>query len=189
MLKRIYDWMGSKVHSKHADAFLATMFFIEAIFMLPVDPLLILYCLENKRKVFYYAALATISSVLGGIAAYTIGFAVWEAIGQRIVDAFISQDTFNYLCTQYKTYESAAVLLASFTPIPYKAVTLTAGFCKLSLMPFIFFSCIGRGARFFLVATVLHFWGPQVKAYIDRWFNILVLLFLVILIFGILAFR
>lgn len=189
MLKRLYDWMGTKVHSQHAESFLAAMFFIEAIFFLPVDPLLILYCIENKHKVFWYATIATFSSVVGGIAAYTLGFAVWEAIGQKIVDLSISPVTFIHLCEQYKKYESTAVLVASFTPIPYKAVTLTAGFCKLSLLPFIFFSFIGRGARFYLVATVLHFWGPQVKTYIDRWFTILVLLFLVILALSFMAFR
>lgn len=176
-MRRLYDWMGKQVHSPYGVWVLGIFFFIEAIFLFPADPLLILFCVEKRKKAFYYATIATLFSVLGGIAGYFIGYFVWEFIGQKMVSLIATPETFARLCKHYETYETWAVLIAGFTPIPYKLVTLTAGFCKLSLLPFIVCSFIARGARFYLVATVVYFWGEHIKEYIDRYFNLLVLIF------------
>jgi membrane protein YqaA with SNARE-associated domain len=176
-LKRIYYWCGQQVHTVYAVPLLAFLFFIEAIFFIPVDPLLILYCIEDRMQSFYFAAIATVSSVAGGVMGYFIGYAIWESFGKMLVGMLFSPETFNHALQQYKHYESWAVLIAGFTPVPYKAVTLSAGFCKLPLIPFIIFSLIGRGARFFLIAFAIRIWGEQIKQYIDRYFNLLVILF------------
>ncbi len=182
IIRKIYDWMGKKVHSKYANLWLATLFFIEAIFFIPVDPLLILFCVENSKKSLKYAAIATLSSVAGGVFAYGIGKLMWDTIGINLVKWIISESVFNAAILKYKLYQNWAVLIAGFTPLPYKAVTLSAGFCGLSLLPFIFYSIISRGARFFLVAGSIRIWGPQIKIFIDRYFNQLVILFTIILI-------
>ena len=181
-LKRLYDWFGRQVHSPYATPLLIFLFFIEAIFFVPVDPLLILYCIEDRTKAFYYATLATLASVAGGIAAYYIGYAIWESVGQWLVHALFTQEQFDHAVHQYKLYESWAVLIAGFTPLPYKVVTLTAGFCKLPLVPFVVYSFISRGARFFLEAGIIRIWGAQIKEYIDRYFNLLVILFTALVI-------
>lgn len=185
-LRRLYDWMGSFVDSPYGDWMLAAFFFIEAIFFFPSDPLLILFCVERQKKALYYATIATVSSVLGGIAGYYIGYSVWSLIGKNLVTLFTTQATFDHLCMQYRLYQNWAVLVAGFTPLPYKIVTLTAGFCKLPLLPFIACSCIARGARFYLVAGVIYIWGAKIKDLIDHYFNALVMIFmlLVILSFG-----
>jgi len=187
MLKRIYDWMGTKVHSPYATPFLSFIFFIEAIFFIPVDPILALYCIEQREKSFWYATIATISSVVGGMAAYLIGFTLWQTVGPQIIHSqtvnyVLSPETFAYLCEQYQIYAHWAVLILGFSPLPYKAATLSAGFCSISFLPFVLFSVIARGARFFLVALVLNTWGVQIKKYIDRYFYLLVVLFLVIIV-------
>jgi len=186
MLKKIYDWMGTKVHSRFATPFLAFLFFVEAIFFVPTDPILILFCLERRKKTYWYATLATIASVCGGMVAYWIGFSLWNAVGPQIINStfvrcIMSQETFHYLCFQYDLYSHWAVLFAGFSPIPYKAATLSAGFCQISFVPFVLFSLIARGARFFLVAWIIKRWGVQIKKYIDRYFTLLVVLFLIIL--------
>ncbi|KKP35481.1 MAG: hypothetical protein UR26_C0004G0028 [candidate division TM6 bacterium GW2011_GWF2_32_72] len=181
-LKKLYKWVGSQVHTKFANPILAFLFFIEAIFFVPVDPILVLFCIEKRNKAFHYAAIATLFSVLGGICGYFIGFAVWETIGQKLINLFVSESTFLNIQDKYHQYESWAVLIAGFTPIPYKAVTLTAGFFKLPLLPFIWFSAIARGARFFLIASVIKIWGGQIQHFIDRYFNLLVALFLLMII-------
>ncbi len=181
-LKKLYNWMGRQVHSPYATHLLAALFFVEAIFFVPVDPLLILYCLERRRLSWYYATIATCASVLGGIAAYGIGYAVWDLVGQRLVTFLFSPVQFAQAVSFYKNYESLAVLVAGFTPLPYKAITLSAGFCKLPLLPFTLCSCISRGARFFLLAGVIALWGDKIKVYIDRYFNLLVLLFTLLII-------
>lgn len=182
MLKRFYDWMGMQIHKPYAIPFLGVLFFIEAIFFVPVDPLLILFCIERRNQALYLAGIATCTSVLGGIAGYFLGFGIWESAGQKLVDLILSQATFNAAVAHFQEYQSWAVLIAGFTPIPYKAVTLAAGFCRLPLLPFIINSFIARGARFFLVAGIIYIWGERIKEYIDRYFNILVLLFVIILV-------
>lgn len=186
MLKRIYDWLGSKVHSKYADPFLCVLFFLEALVLVPVDPILILYCLEHRKRALQYAAMATISSVIGGISGYFLGSFLWDMVGQqilnfKIISYILPQETFFYLKMQYHKYAHWAILISGFTPIPYKAATLSAGFCKLPFLPFIFFSCIARGARFFLVAIIIRIWGSKIKLFIDRYFNILTIVFFALL--------
>ncbi len=184
-LKNIYDWMGRQVHTPYATPVLAFFFFIEAsFFFIPVDPILILYCIEYPKKSWYFATVGTIASVIGGIFGYGIGFALWKTIGQLIVTYIISPATFAKVVAWFTHYETVAVLVAGFTPIPYKAVTIGAGFCKLSFAPFVMYSIIARGARFYLLALILSIWGKQIKEYIDRYFNALVVLFVVLLCGG-----
>jgi len=186
MLKKLYDWLGSQVHTTYATPFFCFLFYLEAIFLVPVDPILILYCLEDRKQSLYYAALATLSSVLGGITGYMLGSYLWNIAGQQILDFkvityILPQETFYYLKNLYHQYATWAILISGFTPIPYKAATLSAGFCKLPIIPFVFFSCLARGARFFLVAITIRIWGQSIKAFIDKYFNLLSILFITLI--------
>ena len=180
-IKKLYDWMGSRVYSPYADFVLGFLFFLEAIFFLPTDPMLILYCLNRQKKALYYATIATVASVLGGITAYFIGATLWDIAGEqilqnRLVNYVVTPSTFSYLTEQYRQYEWWAILAAGFTPIPYKAATLTAGFCKLSFIPFVICSVIARGARFYLLAITIILFGNRIRQSIDRYFNIIIIL-------------
>ena len=181
-IRKIYDWMEKKTTSPYATYWLSFLFFVEAFFFIPVDPLLILFCINRSKKSLYYAAVATISSVAGGIFGYTLGALMWKSIGSKFVGWIISEAAFNSAILKYKLYQNWAVLIAGFTPLPYKAITLSAGFCKLDILPFIIFSLISRGARFFLLAGVIRIWGNQIKSIIDRYFNQLVILFTVLVV-------
>lgn len=186
-IKRLYDWMGTRVYSPYATPILAILFFLEAIFFIPTDPMLIIYCIERRNNAYYYATIATIASVLGGLTGYFIGYITWNLFGPQIINSaavryIMAPDTFTHLCSLYKEYEGWAVLVAAFTPIPYKAATLSAGFCNLALAPFIIASIIGRGARFYLYAIVISIWGSHIKEYIDRYFNLIVLLATVLIL-------
>lgn len=182
-IRRVYDWMGTKVHSPYALMWLSFLFFIEAsVFFIPVDPLLILFCVENSKRAFNYAAISTAASVIGGCFGYLIGYALWESVGSLIVQYIISEKTFNGIVEQYRQYQTIAVLVAGFTPVPYKAVTISAGFCKLPFLPFVGYSIIARAARFFLVAGAIKVWGERIKSAIDRFFNYLVIAFIAIVV-------
>jgi len=182
-VRNIYDWMGSKVQSRYADWWLFALFFIESsVFIIPVDPLLILYCIENRKKSLYFATLATLASVAGGLFGYFIGAVMWHSVGIKLVNWLISESTFYQVVAKYKLYQHWAVLIAGFTPVPYKAVTISAGFCHLALIPFVVYSFIARGARFFLVAGAIKIWGAQIKIFIDKYFNYLVVAFIAIVI-------
>jgi membrane protein YqaA with SNARE-associated domain len=179
MFKNTYKWMGSRVYSYYADALLGLLFFLEAIFFIPTDPMLLFYCFERQERAYWFAAVATVSSVLGGITAYGIGFALWNHSGSTIIHSkfmsyIMTPETFSYLCTLYKQHEYWAICIAGFTPIPYKAATITAGFCQLSLIPFIFFSLLSRGARFFLYAYVIEKYGADIKSKLVRYCNAII---------------
>jgi membrane protein YqaA with SNARE-associated domain len=177
-LKRLYDWAGTKVHSPHADAWFFILFLIESVFFVPVDPLMVLFCTERKSRAFVYAFLATLASVIGAFIGYMVGWLAWDIIGPFIMKWVIAPITFEKVVAQYKVYQNLLVLVGAFIPFPYKALTLSAGFCGLPLIPFLFFSLLGRGARFFLLALTLRIWGTQIKGIIDQYFNHLVLLFI-----------
>ncbi len=186
IIRRIYDWMGSKVGSRWASAWLVLLFFIEAsVLIIPVDPLLILYCVKHQKRSFYYATLATIASVLGGLFGYAIGAVMWHTVGAWIVQHLISQPVFDSIAAKYVLYEHWAVLIAALTPVPYKAVTISAGFCHLSLPSFILFSILGRGIRFYLLAGLIYKWGERIQAFIDRYFNLLAIAFVLILLLSV----
>lgn len=180
-VRDVYDWMGSKAESPFALAWFFFLFLIEScIFFIPVDPLLILFCIQENKKAYLYATIATCASVMGGLFGYMIGFLMWGAVGPKLIGVLFSQQTFLHLIDQYKLYQNWAVLIAGFTPVPYKAITISAGFCHLPIVPFIIYSFIARGARFFLVAGLIKIWGPTIKILIDKYFNKLVVLFTVI---------
>ena len=176
--KKLYQWLINLCNGKRFDALMALLFFIEAIFFpLPIDPLLIIACLKNQAKCFYYAAIATFSSVAGGVTAYYIGTFLWHELGLKIITYFASPDSFNIVCHQLEKYESWAVLMAGFTPFPYKAMALVTGFCRVPIGPFIIFSLISRGSRFVLIAALAKRYGVEVQHYIDRYGIILLIIF------------
>lgn len=185
MLKRTYEWMGKQIHSKHATPLLALLFYLEAIFFFPTEPILMLYCLERRTHIWYYAMIATIASVFGGMTGYCIGLFVWRTWGEQIVMApavlfFIKPPQFYYLCSLFKENEWWALLIAGFSFIPFKATTLAAGFCQLSPFAVFISSCIARGIRLFAIAGIMHRWGSPIKKYIDRSFTLVAWLALLI---------
>jgi membrane protein YqaA with SNARE-associated domain len=190
VFKRTYDWMGSSINSVYADYILCFLFYLEAIFFLPTDPILIVYCLERRDRALWYATIATLGSVLGGMTSYALGAVLWNYVGEQIihnyyVNCILSPDMFHNLSAQYRQHEWLAILIAGFTPIPYKAATLAAGFCKISFGPFVIASMIARGARFFLFAIVCKIYGEKIKDSINKYFNLLLLFAAVLIILSI----
>jgi membrane protein YqaA with SNARE-associated domain len=185
MLKKTYEWMGKQIHSKHATWFLALLFYLEAIFFFPTEPILILYGLERRNRVWYYATTATLASVVGGMTGYCIGFWVWHIWGEQIIQTpvvlfFIKPPQFYYLCSLFKDNEWWALLVAGFSFIPFKATTLAAGFCQLSPLAVFCCACVARGVRLFAIAGIIHYWGTSIKKYIDRSFTLVAWLALLI---------
>lgn len=189
IIRTLYDWVGLHVNSRYGSYILALFFFIESsVFLVPVDPLLIVYCVKKRQASWWYASVATIASVVGGVFGYFLGYCLWDYVGPFIIRWILSPELFSQAVAYYKKYEIVAVLIGGFTPVPYKAITLTAGFCQLPLVPFIVYSCLARGARFFLVAGIVYWSGERLVHFIDRYFSWLVYLFLAIAMLGCLLF-
>lgn len=180
-IKKLNRWLINLCAHKHFQVLMAILFFAEAIFFpIPIDPLLIVACLKRQDQCFYYATVATIASVLGGITAYLIGFLLWDNLGIKIINYFAAPDSFKNVCYQLERYESWAVLIAGFTPFPYKIMALVTGFCRLPIGPFIIFSLISRASRFVLIAFLAKRFGTKVQHYIDRYGMLLFIIFILI---------
>jgi membrane protein YqaA with SNARE-associated domain len=133
--------------------------------------MLIPMVLARRDRAWYFAALTTGTSVLGGLFGYLIGMYLYAQVGERVVQFYNAEDVFSEIHNWFEDYGIWVILVAGFTPIPYKLFTITAGILSMALIPFLLCSLIGRGARFFLVAGLI-FWGGEalerlIRKYID----------------------
>lgn len=173
--RRIYDWGAQKANSPLAPLWLGVIFLLEAVVFLPLDALLMLFCMENSQRRFLYAFVATLASVITAAVGYCIGYLLWDAVGPFVTTHLISPQFFERLVAQYNRYEHWAVFFGSFLPVPFKAVTISAGFCQLTLGKFLLFVWLARALRFFLLAEMMNRFGAQIKTFIDRHFNRIVM--------------
>jgi len=190
LLRKLYDLVLSWANKKHASKALFGLAFAESSFFpIPPDVLQIALSVSKPKKSFFFALISSIGSVLGGIFGYFIGFFLFDSVGKLIIEALGYQSQFDAVGNLYKSYAFLAILTAAFTPIPYKVFTIAAGFWQVGLFPLIAASIIGRSARFFLVAALFYFFGPKIKELIDKYFNWLTIIFIVLLIGGFIAIK
>jgi membrane protein YqaA with SNARE-associated domain len=178
----LYDRVMRWSRHRHAPGYLAGLSFAESSFFpIPPDVMLAPMTLANPSRAWYLATLTTIASVLGGVLGYLIGLFAFEVIEPLLQDAGYYP---KYLQAKawFDQWGFWAIFLAGFSPIPYKVFTITAGVISMALLPFVFASLIGRGARFFLVAALMA-WGGEsmenkLRKNIDRlgWLTVLLVI-------------
>jgi membrane protein YqaA with SNARE-associated domain len=161
-------------------ALLVLAFCESSFFPIPPDALLIALCMANPPGSFWYAAICSLGSVLGGILGYGLG----RFGGRPLLERWVSAERVQLVQRYYQRWDVWAVAVAGFTPIPYKVFTISAGAFLINLIRFIIASLLSRSARFFLVAGLFYFFGPSINQFILRYFNILSILFIVLLILG-----
>ena len=190
LLRKLYDWVLSWAHKKYSSFALFILAFAESSFFpIPPDVLQIALSVSKPKKSFFYALVSSVGSVLGGIFGYFIGLFLFDSIGNLIINALGYQSQFQSVGNLYKSYAFLAILTAAFTPIPYKVFTIAAGFWQVSLISLIAASIIGRSARFFLVGSLIYFFGPKIKEFIDKYFNLLTTIFFILLVGGFIAIK
>ncbi len=186
IVRRAYDWVLHWADTRWGAVALFVLAFAESSFFpIPPDVLLIACCLGlplRSKKVFNYALIATVGSVLGGIAGYGIGHFAWGAMESWFIPSVFSVDAFANVGALYEEYNFWVVFTAGFTPIPYKLITISAGVFDINFALFIIASIVSRGARFFLISWLIMFFGPSIKNFIDRYFNWVALAFTVLLV-------
>jgi len=181
--RRMYDWVLSFAHRKHSTAALFGLSFAESSFFpIPPDVLQIALTLERRDRAFFYATVSTVASVLGGMLGYLIGFAFWHAVSGFFFSYVFKEEVFTKVQGLYQQYDFWCVFIAAFTPIPYKVFTIAGGVFEIGFPMFVLASIVGRGARFFIVAGLLWKFGEPMKAFIEKYFNLLSFLFAVVLI-------
>ena len=191
-LRRVYDWTLSLAERKLSGLWLGLLSFAEASFFpIPPDVLLIPLCLGSLRKAFTFALICSVASVLGGLAGYFIGAYAWDGLSPwffQYVPGF-TEEKFCRIQEWYAEWGWPLVFLAGFSPIPYKIFTIASGVLGMALAPFVLASAVSRSARFFLVAALVAKFGEPMKEKIDRHFNLLALIFGVLLIGGFVALK
>jgi membrane protein YqaA with SNARE-associated domain len=169
MLRALYDWTMDLAASRNAVGALAAVSFIESsIFPIPPDTLLIPMVLADRAKAWWYAFLCTLTSVLGGLAGYAIGFFLFETVAEPLLDFYGYAGRFAQFAETYNDWGAWAVLIAGVTPFPFKVITIASGATKLSMPIFIVASIIARAIRFFAVAGLLYVFGPPIRTFIEK---------------------
>jgi membrane protein YqaA with SNARE-associated domain len=170
-------------------ALAAVSFAESSFFPVPPDVMLVPMMLARPDKAWFYAAICTAASVLGGLLGYAIGALFYETLGAWIFQALHLTEGAEAFRQSYAVYGHWVILLKGLTPIPYKLVTITSGFAEYNLFWFVVLSIITRGARFFMVALLMSRFGPAIKTIIDRHFNLVAGLAIAAIVGGFVAFR
>jgi membrane protein YqaA with SNARE-associated domain len=169
MLRKIYDWCIRAAEKPYAVWLLGIVSFAESSFFpVPPDVMLVPMALARPDRAYFYATVCTVTSVLGGLLGYLIGALLYESIGQWIIHFYGAGQKVDLVRQTFQDYGAWVIVGKGITPIPYKLVTIVAGFSGYNLLSFILFSLIARGIRFYAFAFVLHRYGPQAREIIEK---------------------
>jgi membrane protein YqaA with SNARE-associated domain len=173
LFSRMYDACLRWSRHPHAPRYLAGLSFAESSFFpIPPDVMLVPMSLAQPQRAMYFAALTTVTSVIGGMAGYAIGHFALDWVAPLIEEGGRWAHAYSRASDWFREWGFWAVLVAGFSPIPYKVFTISAGALSMAFVPFVLASAVGRGARFFIVSGLLS-WGGQameerVRRYVER---------------------
>jgi membrane protein YqaA with SNARE-associated domain len=188
MLRRLYDWTMAKASHPHAEWWLALFAFVEASFFpIPPHPVLGLMCLAEPKKAVRFAVIATLASVVGGLLGYGIGHFVYDAVGTQVLAALGLADSFPKAACYLREYGAEIIMIKGATPIPFKLLTITAGFISMPLLTFIGASLISRSISFLIVGILFRVFGAPIKAFIDKYLGLATAAFAVAVVAGFVA--
>jgi len=188
LLRGLYYWTLEKAAHRHAVWWLATFSFIEASFFpIPPHPLLGLMCLAEPKKAIRFSIIATLSSVAGGLLGYLIGWGLFDTVGKQVIDMLGLTASFPVAQCTFNEYGVIAVVFAAATPVPFKLLTITAGFMEMPLLWFILASLAGRALIFMTVGILFRLFGAPIKLFIDKYLGLLTTVFVVLVVGGFVA--
>ena len=188
MLRGLYNWTMEKAAHPHAVWWLALFAFVESSFFpIPPHPLLGLMCLAEPKKALRFAFVCTAASVLGGLFGYAIGWGLYDSIGAWLIGALGLTDSFPKAACYLREYDFEAILIAGATPVPFKLLTITAGFIGMNLVTFVLASIAGRGLIFMTVGILFRLFGAPIKRVIDKYLGTVTTIFVLLVVGGILV--
>ncbi|HYD31472.1 MAG TPA: YqaA family protein [Azospirillaceae bacterium] len=190
MLRPVYDWIVRRAAQRDAVWWLAGVSFAESSFFpLPPDILLVPMTLANRQAAWWYALVCSASSVIGGLFGYAVGYFLFETIGRAIVDFYNMQESFLHFAELFNHYGAWILVLKGATPVPYKILTITAGFTNLDLTVFVLASLLSRSLRFFIVAVLLWYYGESIQNFIEKRLALVTTMMVVVVVGGFMAFK
>jgi membrane protein YqaA with SNARE-associated domain len=188
MLRKLYDWVLAKAAHPKAEWWLALFAFVEASFFpVPPHPLLGLMCLAEPRKAIRFAIIATLASVAGGMLGYAIGWGLYDTVGTQLLAVLGLTESFPVAACYLREYGVEILIVKGATPIPFKLLTITAGFIHMALIPFILASIVSRSISFMIVGVLFRLFGAPIKRFIDKYLGLVTVGFVVLVIGGFLA--
>lgn len=188
MLRSLYEWTMAKAAHRHAEWWLAAFAFVEASFFpIPPHPLLGLMCLAEPKKAIRFAMIATLASVAGGMLGYAIGYGLYETVGTQLLSALGLTDSFPKAACYLREFGAEIIMIKGATPIPFKLLTITAGFIEMPLLTFIGASLVSRSISFMIVGVLFRLFGAPIKAFIDKYLGLVTAGFVIAVIGGFIA--
>ena len=182
--RRLYNWMISYATRPHAWWALAVFAFAEASFFpIPPDALLAPMVLADRRRAFQLAGWCTLFSVLGGLFGYTIGSLLYHSVGHWLIEIYGYGDRIEAFRATYAKL-GWMILFQGFTPIPFKLITISAGFAHFNLLLFVLFATATRAARFSVEAALLYWVGEPVRDFIEERLELVLVVFLLLIVAG-----
>ncbi|MFA5038684.1 MAG: VTT domain-containing protein [Candidatus Omnitrophota bacterium] len=189
-IRKSYDWTVRWAKTPYAGYALFGIAFMESSFFpVPPDILLIAMVVANRKKWLQDASICTLGSVCGAFLGYFIGWALYETAGKFIISVYHLESAVDFIGDQFQKNAFLAIFAAAFTPIPYKAFTISAGIFHIPLATLVAASLLGRAGRFFFVAGALRVFGKKIADSIEKYFNIFSILFILLLIAGVLLIK
>ena len=187
-LRNLYDWTIEKAAHPQAQWWLAFFCFIEASFFpIPPHPLLGLMCLAEPKKALRFSIIATLASVAGGVFGYLIGYLLFDTVGVPMLTAIGLIDSLPAAQCTFDEYGAFAVVIAAATPVPFKLLTITAGFLSMDFLPFLLASLGGRALIFVTVGILFQLFGRPIKAIIDKYLGTVTTVFVLLVVGGFVA--
>ncbi len=185
LLRSLYDWTMEKAAHPQAEWWLAFFCFIESSFFpIPPHPLLGLMCLAEPKKAIRFALIATLASVAGALLGYAIGWGLYDTVGEPLLGLLGLTESFPVAACYLREYDVEAILIAGATPVPFKLLTITAGFINMALIPFVLASLAARALIFMTVGILFRLFGAPIKAVTDKYLGTVTTVFILLVVGG-----
>ncbi len=194
-MRSAYDWMMKHADKPNAERALFGISFAEASFFpIPPDPLLMVMGAAKPEKALRFATVTTVASVLGAMAGWAIGMFLWTSVGEPVVQFYDGEHVIEKIREWFDQWGLLSLLIAAITPIPFKVFTIAIGMMvatgtEISFLAFVGACIVGRGFRFYLEGILLKFYGKPIVAWMEKWFDLLGIIFAVLLVGGFMAIK
>lgn len=175
-LKNLYQWTLELAEHPHAFVVLFFLSMTEAIFFpIPPDIMLLAMAVSMPHKALLIAGVCTSGSIIGAIIGYGLGIGIWpniESFFFSYIPGF-SEENFQAMASAFADGAFATIFVAGFSPLPFKIFTVTAGAMAVPFLSFLLGTIASRSLRYFILGGLIYWKGPQVKVWIDKYFNTL----------------
>lgn len=174
--KKFYDWAVEKAYSSRSSFWLGVLFLAELVLFVPLDAIFLFFCMHKRSKTLLYSGIAMVASTLSATVGFLLGFFLWDSVGPFITKYLVTEETISRMAGHYQNYQNLFAFFGALLPFPLKALSLSAGFCNISFLPFLLCIFGARLLRFLVLASSVLLWGEKVKEFTQKHFHKIFLL-------------